>query len=109
MVWIDEHNEMLVHEMYLFEPWKYKKGSQQRRNIRQQISDSLNDLENLEFNVTHKSDVETAKAVEMRQSSMETLAETRKRKAEGSCDGGNLKEVYQMGLTPLLTCKTSQK
>ena len=37
------------------------------------------------------SDTETAKPVEMRQSSMETLAETIKQKAEGSCDGGEPK------------------
>lgn len=148
MAWTDEHNDLLVREMYLLEPWNYKKGSQQRGNIWEQISDSLNDLDNPKFNVTQKSvrdhynllekqqkrklreeerasgiapdhseieisiediierfknkdeederqeawkkekaDVETAKAVEMRQLSMETLAASKKRKAETNNEG----------------------
>ena len=27
MVWTDQHNEVLLQEMDLFEPWKYKRGS----------------------------------------------------------------------------------
>ena len=133
--------------MFLFQPWNYKKGSQQRGHGWEMISDSLNDLNTPKFGVTQKSvrdynillqkhqkrrlreeekasgispepsEVEIAieemielfrsrddddkvleekqkenyvaevgKAVEMRQLSMETLAESRKRKSE-SKDG----------------------
>ena len=54
MAWTDEHNDRLIREMYLLEPWSYGKGSQQKVNIWKQISDSLNDLDNPKFNVTPK-------------------------------------------------------
>lgn len=43
MIWTEQHNDMLIREMYLFEPWKYKKGSQ-GGNVWEQISVSLNEL-----------------------------------------------------------------
>ena len=55
MSWTDEHNDILIREMYLLEPWNYKKGSQQRGTIWEQISDSLNDLDNPKFYVPQKS------------------------------------------------------
>ncbi len=45
MVWTEEHNDILIREMYLLQPWNYKKGSQQRGNIWEQISNSLNDCD----------------------------------------------------------------
>ena len=41
--------------MYFLQPWNYKKGSQQRRNIWGKISNSLNDFDDLQFNATQKS------------------------------------------------------
>ena len=55
MIWTEQHNDMLIREMYLFEPWKYKKGSPQRGNVWEQISASLNDLDDPKFDVTQKS------------------------------------------------------
>ena len=55
MTWAAEHNELLVREMYLYQPWKYKKGSQQRGHAWDMISDSLNDIVCPKFSVTQKS------------------------------------------------------
>ena len=33
MVWTNQHNEVMLQEMYLFEPWKYKRGSKQRGQV----------------------------------------------------------------------------
>ncbi|CAB4025800.1 Hypothetical predicted protein [Paramuricea clavata] len=55
MTWTDEHNEVLIREMFLFQPWNYKKGSQQRGHAWEMISDSLNDLNTPMFGVTQKS------------------------------------------------------
>jgi hypothetical protein len=55
MIWTQEHNEMLIREMYLLEPWKYKKGSPQRGGVWEQISTLLNDLDEPSFHVTQKS------------------------------------------------------
>lgn len=55
MVWTEHHNEMLIREMYLLAPWEHKKGSPQRGNVWEQISCSLNDLDEPKFNVTQKS------------------------------------------------------
>ena len=143
MVWTNKHNELLVQEMYLFEPWNFKRGSKQRGQVWERISESLNLYESSKFTVNQKSvrdhyiflekeqkkkireeekasgvtpvhtsfddsmadiierfrekdaedqqqdaekrgkaDEETAKAVEMRKSSMETFAQSKKRKGE---------------------------
>ena len=143
MVWTNKHNEVLVQEMYLFEPWNFKRGSKQRGQVWERISESLNQYESPKFTVNQKSvrdhyiflekeqkkkireeekasgvtpvhtsfddsmadiierfrekdaedqqqdvekrgkaDEETAKAVEMRKSSMETFAQSKKRKGE---------------------------
>ena len=41
-LWSDKHSETFVAEMYLHEPWKYKKGSKERGNVWDMISESLN-------------------------------------------------------------------
>ena len=134
MVWSNKHNEVLVQEMYLFEPWNFKRGSKQRGQVWERISESLNQYESPKFTVNQKSvrdhyiflekeqasgiapvhtpfddsmadiierfrekdaedqqqdvekrgkaDEETAKAVEMRKSSVETFAQSKKRKGE---------------------------
>lgn len=147
MFWAAVHNEVLIREMYLFEPWQFKKGSKQRGQVWEQISDSLNEIDSPKFSVNQKAvrdhynllekehkkrirdeekasgispentdfdnsmeDIieqfkvrdtvdqqqdadknekaiaETAQAVEMRKSSMETFAQTQKRKALPSED-----------------------
>ena len=54
MIWTKQHNDMHIREMYLFDLWKYKKGSPQRGNVSEQIS-ALNDLDDHKFDVTQKS------------------------------------------------------
>ena len=55
MVWTDQHNDVLLQEMYLFEPWKYKRGSKQRGQVWERISESLNEHESPRFTVKQKS------------------------------------------------------
>ena len=55
MVWTNKHNELLVQEMYLFEPWNFKRGSKQRGQVWERISDSLNQCESPKFTVKQKS------------------------------------------------------
>ena len=55
MIWTEQHNDMLFREMYLLEPWKYKKESPQRGNVWEQISASFNELDDAKFDVTQKS------------------------------------------------------
>ena len=55
MVWTNRHNEVLLQEMYLFEPWKYKRGSKQRGQVWERISESLNEHESPRFTVNQKS------------------------------------------------------
>ena len=55
MTWTAEHNELLVREMHLYQPWKYKKGSQQRGHAWDMISELLNDIVCPKFSVTRKS------------------------------------------------------
>ena len=156
MIWSEQHNDMLIREMYFFEPWKHKKGSPQRGNVWEQISASLNDLDDPKFDVTQKSvrdhynllekqqkkrmryeetasgispdhsefedamediiqlsmckdeedqknddqkkeksDADAAKILEMRQSAMESLAETKKRK--GDSEGEKRKRKVSNG------------
>ena len=125
-MWTNKHNEVLVQETYLFEPWNFKRGSKQRGQVWERISDSLNQYESPKFTVNEKSvrdhyiflekeqkkkvreeekasgiaplhtsfddsmaaiiqhfrETDAAKAVEMRKSSMETFAQSKKRKGE---------------------------
>ncbi|CAH3175921.1 unnamed protein product, partial [Porites lobata] len=55
MVWTNKHNELLVQEMYLFEPWNFKRGSKQRGQVWERISESLNLYESSKFTVNQKS------------------------------------------------------
>lgn len=55
MVWTVQHNEVMLQEMYLFEPWKYKRWSKQRGQVWERISESLNDHESPRFTVNQKS------------------------------------------------------
>lgn len=55
MVWTDQHNEVLLQEMYLFEPWKYKWRSKQQVQVWERISESLNEHESPRFTVNQKS------------------------------------------------------
>lgn len=143
MTWTQEHNEMLIEEIYHYEPYKYKHGSKYRGNAWEMISESLNSIEKPKFSVNQKSvrdhynlldkehrkrikeeekasgispehteleehmqdlierfdakdsedqladeekkeksEAETAKAEEMRRMSMETMAQSRKRKGD---------------------------
>lgn len=54
MFWAAVHNEVLIREMYLFEPWQFKKGSKQRGQVWEQISDSLNEIDSPKFSVNQK-------------------------------------------------------
>lgn len=54
MVWTDWHNEVLLQEMYLFEPWKYEWGSKQWGQVWERISESLNEHESPRFTVNQK-------------------------------------------------------
>ena len=55
MVWTDKHNEIFVVEMYLHEPWKQKKGSKERGNVWDMISESLNRNDHPKFAASLKS------------------------------------------------------
>ena len=54
-MWTSKHNEVLVQEMYLFEPWNFKRGSKQRGQVWKRISESLNQHESPKFTVNQKS------------------------------------------------------
>lgn len=55
MVGTDRHNEVLLQEMYLCELWKHKRGSKQRGQVWERISESLNEHESPRFTVNRKS------------------------------------------------------
>lgn len=48
---IDTMKWRLLQEMYLFEPWKYRPGSQQRVQVWERIRESLNEHESPRFTV----------------------------------------------------------
>ena len=52
MMWTNKHNEVLVQETYLFEPWNFKRG---RGQVWERISDSLNQYKSPKFTVNEKS------------------------------------------------------
>ena len=54
-MWTSKRNEVLVQEMYLFEPWNFKRGSKQRGQVWERISESLNQYESPKFTVNQKS------------------------------------------------------
>ena len=110
MVWSDKLNETFVAEMYLHEPWKYKKGSKERGNVwdikireeekasgiapeHSSFDDSMEDIrerfkardEEDKRQVAankEKADADAAVAADMRKASMETFSLTKRRKGE---------------------------
>jgi len=55
MQWSEEHKIMLIREVLLFEPWKYKQGSIERGQVWKRISEALNALEKPAFRVHERS------------------------------------------------------
>lgn len=55
MHWPAQHDEAFVREMLLFEPWQYRKGSQERGNVWKAIAESLSQLQELHFKVNEPS------------------------------------------------------
>ena len=45
MHWLNEHDLILVGEVLLFEPWRYRQGSVERGNVWRSISEALNAME----------------------------------------------------------------
>ena len=46
MLWTEEHDKMLIREIFLYEVWEYRHGSQERGQLWENIADSLNKLHN---------------------------------------------------------------
>ena len=55
MLWTEEHDKMLIREIFLYEVWEYRHGSQERGQLWENIADSLNKLHNPQFRVTQRS------------------------------------------------------
>ena len=55
MVWTNKHNEVLVQEIYLFDPWNFKRGSKQRGQVWERIGESLNQYESPKFKINQES------------------------------------------------------
>ena len=55
MHWLNEHDLILVREVLLFEPWRYRQGSVQRGNVWKSISENLNAMEQPLFKVNERS------------------------------------------------------
>ena len=55
MRWLNEHGLILVREVLLFEPWRYRQRSVERGNVWKSISDSLNAMEQPLFKVNERS------------------------------------------------------
>ena len=55
MVWSNKHNEVLVQEMYLFEPWNFKRRRKQRGQVWERISKTHSQYESPKFTVNQKS------------------------------------------------------
>ena len=54
MVWTLQHEEILVREIYTYEPYNHKSGTTQRGESWKLIADTLNTLDNPKFTVTHR-------------------------------------------------------
>ena len=55
-MWTNEHNDVLVQEMYLFDPWNFKRRRKQRGQVWERIlSESFNQYESPKFTVNQKS------------------------------------------------------
>ena len=55
MCWTPRHDEILVQEILLFQPWNQKKGSPERGTIWTAIADSLNQIQTPNFSVDQRS------------------------------------------------------
>ena len=55
MLWTEEHDKMLIREIFLYEVWEYRHGSQERGQLWENIADSRNKLHNPQFRVTQRS------------------------------------------------------
>ena len=55
MRWLQAHDMALMQEILVFEPWEYRHGSSERGNIWERISESLNSLKELQFQVNARS------------------------------------------------------
>ena len=55
MHWLNEHDLILVQEVLLFEPWRYRQGSVERGNVWKSISGSVNAMEQPLFKVNERS------------------------------------------------------
>ena len=53
MVWTRQHEEILVREIFTYEPYNYKSGTAQRGELWKLIAESLNTLEDPLFTVNH--------------------------------------------------------
>lgn len=55
MRWTDEHDVVLLREMFLFEPWNFKYASKERGQCWERISESLNQIQRPQFKVSQRS------------------------------------------------------
>lgn len=55
MHWTQQHDEIFVKEILLFEPWRYKKGSVERGNAWKSIAESLSQMKEIYFRVDDRS------------------------------------------------------
>ena len=55
MKWTDSHDTMLLREILLFEPWKYRHGSVERGNVWESIAEPLNQIKSPSFKVNQRS------------------------------------------------------
>lgn len=54
MVWTRQHEEILVREIFTYEPYNYKSGTTQRGESWKLIAETLNTLDDPKFTVTHR-------------------------------------------------------
>ena len=54
MKWTEQHDNCFVQEMFLFEPWNHKAGSQERGNCWEAIAEQLNSVTEVRFNVCQR-------------------------------------------------------
>ena len=54
MEWTEVHDTLLCHEVLLEEPYKYKKGSNEKGKKWTEIAEALNKSEEVKFKVTQQ-------------------------------------------------------
>ena len=55
MIWTDSHDDLLVKEILVVEPYRYKQGTVKRGDAWTQIADILNGIEDPLFRVSQRS------------------------------------------------------